>query len=177
MSIIPATQRKLRDAHATFRLLQASARAIPLNHEECDRHLGAFLSAAYSVEDVLKTESGKPHKGWVKDWWSKRSIEDQELHACMREQRNDELHRRGAAVNTEPQEISAWDYLRRTEWMRSGGGNGRSFFWGPVGWGISSSMTITILLLGGEEVTERCARYLNLLEQMVQAFLAAHPTP
>jgi uncharacterized protein (UPF0147 family) len=37
-------------------------------------------------------------------------------------------------------------------------------------------MTIEILTMEGEEVTERCARYLSLLEQMVQAYLAAHPT-
>jgi hypothetical protein len=35
---------------------------------------------------------------------------------------------------------------------------------------------IDILMLGGEEVAELCARYLSLLEQMVQAYLAAHPT-
>jgi hypothetical protein len=132
MSAIPATQRKLGHAHEKFRLLQASARVIPLNHEECHRLLGDFLSAAYSVEDVLKDDIAVTHgkryaNRWVDRWWSKPRPR-QALHTFMREQRNDELHHQGAAINTEPQEISAEDYLQRTEWTRSGGGNGRSFF-------------------------------------------------
>jgi hypothetical protein len=36
---------------------------------------------------------------------------------------------------------------------------------------------IDILMLGDAEVTEKCALYLDLLAEMVQAFIAAHPTP
>jgi len=128
--MIPATQRKLDQARANFRHLHVSARAIPLDRGECDRLLGEFLSAAYSVVDVMKYEIGKP---WVDRWWSKRSDDEQALRSFMREQRRIEVHYQGAAVNTEQQEIPYWDYLLRTDWKRSGGTNGRSFFSGPVG--------------------------------------------
>ena len=76
MSAIPATQRKLRHARETFQLLQASARAIPPKRGEVERRLSDFLSAAYSVEDVLKDDiaitRGKRYaNSWVDRWWSK----------------------------------------------------------------------------------------------------------
>jgi hypothetical protein len=183
MSAIPATQRKLQHARETFQLLQTSAHDIPLEREEVERRLSDFLSAAYSVEDVLTTESGKPHKGWVKAWWSSRSADDQALHAFhtfMRAQRDAELHRLGADVNTEQQEIPHADYLRRNKYMQSGRSGG--YFYGPQWTGSygeeipRTPVSIPILMLGDEDVAEPCARYLSLLEQMVQAYLAAHPT-
>jgi hypothetical protein len=182
MSTISTTQRKLRHAQETFQLLQASARAIPLERELVERRLSDFLSAAYSVEDVLKTEIGKPHKGWVDRWWGKRSVDVQALHTFMRNQRNAELHRLGATVNAEQQEISYTDYLRRDPAMQSGRSPGGYYYgpqWsGPYGMEIPRTpVEIGILTLGGEPVTEKCARYLGLLEQMVEACLAAHPTP
>jgi len=120
----------------------------------------------------MKYEIGKP---WVDRWWSKRSDDEQALRSFMREQHRIEVHYQGAAVNTEQQEIPYWDYLLRTDWKRSGGTNGRSFFFGPVGTEMPRTpVTIDILTLG-DEPTERCARYLSLLEQMVEAFLAAYP--
>jgi hypothetical protein len=140
--------------------------------------LSDFLSAAYSVEDVLKDEIGKPG---VDRWWSRRDADEQALHRFMRGQRKAELHHRGAAVNTKQQEISYTDYLRRNKWMQSGRSGG--YFYGPQ-WSGPYGMEIPripveidILMLGDEEVAEKCVRCLRLLEQMVQAFLAAHPAP
>jgi hypothetical protein len=168
MSTIPATQRKLRHACTTFQFLQASARAIPLEREVVERHLSDFLSAAYSVEDVLKGEIGKR---WVDRWWSKRSVEDQALHRFMREQRRVEVHSRGATVNTEQQEISYTDYLRHNKWMQSGRYGGYAYgpqWFGPYGEELPRTpVPIDILMLGNETVAERCTCYLRLLEQMV----------
>ena len=96
----------------------------------------------------------------------------------MRNQRVAEVHHQGAAVDAEQQEISYFDYLQRTEWKGFGVSTDRSFFFGPIDMEVARSMpvTIDILMMGGEKVAERCARYLSLLEQMVQAYLAAHPT-
>src|SRR5919108_3255567 len=118
MRAIPAIQRKLRHARQTFQLLQASAHAIPLDHEVCERQVSDFLSAAYSVEDIIRNRPGK--RPWVDRWWSKRHPEDQALHSFMRKQRKAELHYLGAAVRTMPQEISYQDYLRRAPAMQSG---------------------------------------------------------
>jgi hypothetical protein len=174
MSAIPTTQRKLRHARETFQLLQASARAIPLEREEVERRSSDFLSAAYSVEDVLKDEIGKPR---VDRWWSKRDADEQALHRFMRGQRKAELHHRGAAVNTKQQEISYTDYLRHNKWMQSGRSGG--YVYGPQWFGPyvmeipRIPVEIDILMLGGEEVAEKCGQCLKLLEQTVNAFREA----
>jgi hypothetical protein len=179
MSAIPATERKLRHARETFQLLQASARAIPLDREEVERRLSDFLSAAYSVEDVLKDEIGKPR---VDRWLSRRDADDRALHRFMRGQRRPELHHRGAAVNTAQKSIPYIEYLQRTEAMRD-----RRHPDYHAGMQMSSSgpfglerppttVPIDILQIEDEEAAEKCARCLRLLEQMVQAFLAARPT-
>jgi hypothetical protein len=174
----------MQHARRTFQRLQASAHAIPLEREEAERRLSYFLSAAYSVEDVLKDDitiaHGKRYANrWVDRWWSKPRSR-QAFHTFMRDQRVAELHHQGATTDTTPQEIPYTDYLRRNKWMQSGRAGGYFYgsqWSGPYGMEIPRTpVQIDILMLGGEEVAELCARYLSLLEQMVQAYLAAHPT-
>jgi len=85
MIVIPATQEKLDEARTCLERLQVSGQALPLDQEEFNQRLSAFLSAAYSVVDVLKTESGKTAKGWVKQWWGSRDAQHQALHTFMRD--------------------------------------------------------------------------------------------
>ncbi len=174
---IPATQKKLEEAHSCFQLLQTSARKIPLNRGVFDQRLSAFLSAAYSVEDVLETESGKAFEGWVKRWWDSRDAQEQALHKFIRGERNAELHREGATVTSAPQEISYQEYLQRAEGMQSGRHLG--YFYGPQWSGPYGTeiprtpVQIDIPQLGDKEATEKCGQYLRLLDQMVQAFREA----
>jgi hypothetical protein len=184
MSAIPATQRKLQHARETFQLLQTSAHHIPLEREEVERRLSDFLSAAYSVEDVLKddiklTRGKRCANSWVDSWWGKPPPR-QAFHTFMRNQRVAELHHQGATIRTTLQEIPYADYLRRNKYMQSGrsGGYFHGPQWtGPYGEEIPRTpVPIAILMLGDEDVAEACARYLSLLEQMVQAYLATHHT-
>jgi hypothetical protein len=182
MSAIPATQRKLRHARETFQLLQAGTRAIPLVHDEVERRLSDFLSAAYSVEDVLKEEVGRPQ---VDRWLSKlsqRNANGHRLYRFMREQRRVEVHDRGATVTTGLQEISYLEYLERTEagrsWRHPAYHGMQLSLSGPFGLERPpATVPIHVLMLGDEEVAAKCERYLRLLEQMVQAFLAAYQRP
>ena len=181
MSTIAATQQKLRRARKKFQLLQASTHDLPLEREEVECRLSDFLLAADSVVDLMAKESGRVHSGWVSDWRSQRRAGDKALLSFMTKQRNAETHGKGASIRTTPQKISYLEYLRRAPAMQSGrhGGYLYGSQWsGPYGMEIPRMpVEIDMLILGDEEVTEKCERYLRLLEQMVQDFLAAHPTP
>jgi hypothetical protein len=178
MGAIPATQRKLRHAQIAFQSLQAGAQAIPLDREECVRQLSDFLSKAYSVVDVLKTETGQVYRGWVNAWWGNCRADEQTLHDFMRKQRRAELHRLGAIVNLAQQEIPYEDYSLRIEARRPRrppAADAMHMPFGPFGLGRPTTVQIDILMLGGEEVTAKCERYLGLLEQMVEDFGREHP--
>jgi hypothetical protein len=181
MSAIPATQRKLQHAHETFQLLQVSACDIPLESEEVARRLSDFLSAADSVVDLMAQESGRVHRGWVTDWRSQRSADDKALLSFMTKQRNAETHGQGATIRTTTQKISYPEYLRHAPAMQSGRHGG--YYYGPQWsgpYGMESPRTpveIEILMLGDEEVVEKCKRYLGLLKEMVQAYLTAYQRP
>jgi hypothetical protein len=73
--------------------------------------------------------------------------------------------------------IPYWEYVLRVEAGRPTRGHpayhGLTMSSGPFGLaGAPREHPIDIFTLGGEEVVERCTRYLRLLEEMVQAFLA-----
>jgi hypothetical protein len=175
---ISATQRKLGHARDTFQRLQASTQAIPLDRELVERRLSDFLTAADSVVDIITQKGGQVHPRWVSTWWGKRDAADRDLKKFMTKQRNAETHGRGARVNRAQQKIPYEEHQWRIEARRPRrppASDAMHTPYGPLGLGRPSEVQIDIFMLGDEEVTAKCGRYLGLLEQMVEDFGREHP--
>ncbi len=75
--MIPATQRKLREAQFFYRRL-VSARQEPWKHETeaFSFYFSAFLSAARSVPWVLQNEQKEEYEAWKPRWEDKLTTDE-----------------------------------------------------------------------------------------------------
>jgi hypothetical protein len=171
MIAIPATEKRLRAAHFFLRLLQARDQQLHTDPEEFGFLVGAFLSAAYSVENALNWERGQAYQGWVTRWWTARRADDQSFHDYMTGERHAEVHHEGVTVRREQETIPYEEYQQRRWPQEAGRRRGRIEVVGPVGTEIPHfDVLIDILKLGNEKAAQACERYFDLLKQVVQAF-------
>jgi hypothetical protein len=176
--MIPATQRKLREAQFFLgRLRRESGQPVRNEPEAFECYLSAFLSAAQSVTWALQKEATAQYDEWFPAWHDGLPEEDRRLLKFLVGQRVAEVHRTGSEVEL------AWEYvpIRQLPWTE--GERAHPAF------GIQSAVPpgtpkprIGILRYSFQDpsreadVVTACDKYVRLLEQLVHAFIAAHPS-
>jgi hypothetical protein len=140
--------------------------------------LSALLSAGQSVDYRLRCEYPATYPVWRKKWNAQHPAEDRLLE-FLHNKRGDEVHGRGSCPSVETEEIkvgTSSSYSDKAGTLQ--------------GWGSPSTLTGVqpsaatfkrkhfFNVFGTERsVTEVCAEYLTMLEQMVVQFEADTPRP
>jgi hypothetical protein len=172
---IPNTEKKLREAKFFLGYVSKAGRSPQLDREDFDFYLSAFLSAARSVDWVLRCEQKSRRKSyiaWYEKWQQNLTEDNRKLWDFMDTQRGDEVHKKGAEtqgdVETVPLTLSDPDYRRdNITWMSSG------WFDSPGTPPPEMELTVHYFKTEHKKVVDTCKRYLALLEKLVQEFQQA----
>lgn len=172
--MIEATQRKLREAQFFLRHLATEGNGPVRNDREAfGYYLSALLSAARSVTWAFQFEEKEKYDAWFLVWLAGRAPAERELLTFLKNQRNNE-HKRGAA-----DVLVAWDYIpfsRVPAADRSHPAYGFHWF-GPPGTPeplVGSPVHSFGPASAGQEVLEKCRRYVDVLNELVRDFNRAH---
>jgi hypothetical protein len=178
MATIETGEKKLREAHRFLNEMRAQEQKAFGDKEPFDHWLSAFLSAGMSVRDALHVEGGGAHDKTVKKWketWEGQLPPAQKcIYDFMREDRNREVHRSGSQRVVESKDVKVGvggSYSDKSGTLTVMGSP-------SVLLGTDTGATISMPQYSFDicgvkrRVTEVCAEYLNLLEQMVAHYKA-----
>jgi hypothetical protein len=168
---IENVETKLHEARSFLDKMRERERMAFGDKAEFDHLLSAFLNAARTVDYRLRHECKKTYETWRGEWDRKNSSEAS-LIKSMVDQRNIEVHRSGS------------DRIERTKEIKVGVGSsysdksGTLSVFGSPGPLIGADTRAAISMpryffsMSGKDryVTEVCAEYLTVLEQMVAQF-------
>lgn len=169
--MIEATHKKLREAR--FFLDQMEHELTSAGHnpvEAVEFYLSAFLSAARSVTFILQAEEPHKYPEWSHAWKETRSEEDKQMLARFTSARNRALKRETPAV-AEDRAASSMLY------PPAGLPAEFQFIFLDDDQPFVPYRTIKSRLVPGgleEEVVPLCRKYLDLLTELVAAFLKAN---
>jgi hypothetical protein len=168
---IEGVEKKLREAKFFLDKMIEHERMAFKDKEPFEFYLSAFLSAGRTVDYRLRHEQKAIYPTWRTAWDATLTQTQQDLIKFMVDERNDEVHESGSShtVGTENREFGPGTHKLADGTMYVTGAPGFS--------------QVTIKAPGyyftidavERKVTEACAEYLRLLEQMVAAFRADHP--
>lgn len=171
--MIPATQKKLREARFFLGCLRRRDRVAPPEPEEFEFYLSAFLSAARSVTFALENEEEAKYKEWRGTWSTLITAEEQTFLDAMVQQRNIAQKRGGVPVAVD------WEFVPVIQAKRDERGQpmyGLQWF-GPITAPmpqVGQPVHSITLGTGQVEAVATCERYLNILERLVADFLKTH---
>jgi hypothetical protein len=164
MPVIPRVQKKFRETKFFFGHISQSARSTRLDHEHLEFYLSAFLSAARSVTDFFESHA------WWSHWKASQSPEDLRLLNQMTKQRDNEVHKKGADVSHQVEDVPL-SKIEIPSALHAAYGSSFGEPWGEVKVG----MNVYYFMLEGKSVLviETCKRYVALLERAVEDFSKA----
>lgn len=171
--MIPATQKKFREARFFLGCLRRRDRIAPSEQEEFEFYLSAFLSAARSVTFALENEEEAKYKQWKVTWPRLLTTEEQKFLDAMVELRNIAQKRGGIPVAVN------WGFVPVIQAKRDERGQpmyGLQWF-GPVTARmpqVGQPIHSITLGAGHAEAVATCERYLSILERLVTDFLKTH---
>ncbi|RXZ45438.1 hypothetical protein [Crenobacter cavernae] len=172
VAMIEATKNKLHETKFFLHLLVKESEKLIRNEPEAFRYyLSAFLSAARSVTFALQSEEKEKYDKLFSAWMDNRTEEERQLFKLFKNQRNAEQKQGGATVS------EALEYIPYVEIRSESLGDPTySFQWlGPHG---TPHPTVGRPIHHFEfcgslvEVTTLSKQYVDLLEQLVQDFMA-----
>jgi hypothetical protein len=170
VSMIDATQKKLREARFFAQMLGKVNRQPGLNEpEEFEFYLSGFLSAARAVTFTLQYEAKDKYDAWSPAWFSSRGPEDQALLKDMITHRNSVQKRGGAETDQD------WVYIPVTETRIRMENRHPSYgfhWYGPPETPPPTFGTLVFSFKGsGCEVISACEKYLTILDSLVREFI------
>jgi hypothetical protein len=173
---IENVEKKLREARSCLNEMIERERMAFGDRERFDFSLSGFLNAAMSVRGAFRYEQDRERnsavKAWKKTWEAGLTPEKARLYHFMRRDRVDEVHRSGSSrvVKTEEIKVGVGSaYSDKSGTLQYMG----SPWAGPA---VIYKPTYNFTIEGTERaVTEACAEYLALLQEMVAAFKADYP--
>ena len=188
---IPQTHKKLREAKFFLHRLLEKAKAVIIHDsEEFGFYLSAFLNAGYSVPEVLRTENSqsaqskreknqrkKWYQKWLQDWEKELTPTESELWEFADDQRGREVHRKGAEVKPNIEDVPLSEIPVENRDHPAYGvhvsGPPEKFSTPPPKIGLR----VYYFELAGahEKTTKICRRYLELLEKLVHGFEQSQP--
>jgi hypothetical protein len=164
-------EKKLREAAFFLRAVHAAGDMDGGSPEIFDFYLSAFLSAAKSVEDMLRQDRQAKYDSWRDTWISKLASPERALMRFIAVDRNQEVHRRGSRR------------VQRDKQVKLAAGttypDGSTMVAGPPG--MMDAATIIrpdyYFTIDSAEmrVGDACARHVALLERLVGDFRVEHP--
>jgi hypothetical protein len=167
---IEATKAKLAEADFFYRKLEAQRQRVVRNEPEAfGYYLSAFLSAARSVQWVLKTEQRDKYDEWVTDWDKSRSGDDLDLWRHFNKQRVETVKRKGTDVTQRSEVIS------HSELFSTRGGSQVHVSGGVPGTPLPEFYRLVSSFKFGDdemEVVQACGKYLALMHKLVESFVA-----
>jgi hypothetical protein len=175
MPDIAATVAKLAEANFFFCKLSQSQGQVVVDPEPeaFGYYLSAFLSAACSVRDVLRTEQPRRRKNayreWFKMWEVSLSKSDLSLWQSVYSQRVATVHLTGVTMGHRLEAMS------HTEFMLAASREGVQFqhFSSPPGTPAPKyTRAIRVLNLNGSnvDVVQACGKYLEIAAGLVQSY-------
>jgi hypothetical protein len=193
------TQRKIREANFFLgHLIQysqrfPSGRVVADNQEEFAYYLSAFLSAAYSILEVLMVEVGrdrlKEYRTWYRKWLSGRTNAERRLlpparsrggrdrkssEGFIADQRHAEVHNKGAKAR------AAWTMIPITRLRQNVQHHpAHMFFWPGPSDADPPRVGLNVYYFDIDdheaEAVQVCTQHLELLKALVDDFVAEHP--
>jgi len=173
MPAIDTAERKLQEARDFLNRMRDQEQRAFGDKQPFDHYLSAFLSAGMSVRTSFHVEQDRQRDEAVKEWkeaWETNLTPEQKLiYEFMREDRNSEVHKSGSRRIIETKHIkvgTGGSYEDKSGTLTVMGSP-------SVLIGADTSATISMpqyfFEIAGTKrpVTEVCAEYLALLEQMV----------
>jgi hypothetical protein len=175
--MIERAQRRLRQARFFYQHLLNARHSTKGDPEAFRFYFSAFIEAARAVTWTIKKEETEKWKAWEPTWRAKRDTEEQKLLDITNEFRTDEVHRGGADLTVEFEEVAldelfdashSWhpayyQHMRRQHMRRLPGASPPKAM-RPAYYFEDED--------GKKDVTEVCRRYLEVLEKVVKDFCA-----
>jgi len=175
------TEKKIREASFFLdHLITESEKTTTANPEAFDHYHSAFLTAARSVQDVLKDAAVPKNirrptfKSWLKKWVARLTSEEKRLWRSLDKWRNLEVHRRGVKLKEEWEKVPETTVpLSETDrtwavWYRRSSS-------APPGWQETYVYRRTRSYKNKKPVIEECRKQLELQKKLLADFLALHP--
>jgi hypothetical protein len=175
--MIEKAQRRLRQARFFYQHLVNEGQQASFRHdlEAFEFYFSAFIQAARSVTWTLGNEEPDKWKAWEPTWKANRSIEEQRLLDLTNELRRDEVHRGGADLTVDFEEIAINELLSAASldpWRQQHPDHRPQMF-SPLGMSQAKRLRRVHYFEdreGKEEISAICGRYLELLEKVVRDF-------
>jgi hypothetical protein len=174
MAVIDIVEKKLQQARDFLNRMRDQEQRAFGDKETFDQYLSAFLSAAMSLRDALhvKQDRRRPHqamKEWKETWKANLTQEQMHIYEFMGKDRDREVHGSGSRRVIEPKEIKVGvggSYTDKSGTLAVMGSPSALI---GADTGATISMPQYFFDIGGAKrpVTEVCAQYLSLLEQLV----------
>jgi hypothetical protein len=164
---------KLQEARSFLNLMRDQEQRAFGDRSQFDNNLSAFLSAGRSVDYRLKHEYKATYPTWRTKWNASHPFEDRPLES-MHTRRANEVHASGSGRAVKSKEIkvgSGGSYSDKSGTLEVMGSPTPLT---GVDTGATISMPHYVFDIDGvaKPVTEACAEYLTVLEQMVAQFEA-----
>jgi hypothetical protein len=178
MYIIETVEKKLQEARTFLSKMRDQEQRAFGDKEPFDHHLSAFLSAGMSVRGAFHVKQDRARNAavekWKKQWEAQLTPEQEWIYNFTRKDRNSEVHDTGSQRIVEPKQIKVavgGTYSDKSGTVTAMGSP--SVLLG-ADTGITISTPQYFFDMGGvkRRVTEVCAEYLNLLEQMFAHYKA-----
>jgi hypothetical protein len=169
--MLDTMRKKHREVNYFLRQLELVARREVSDPEEFEFLLSAVLSAARSITVLLKD---RRYGAWFEAWRSGRTAREQELLEFMRVQRNAEVHRDGAELETTLEWIPIIEIPANNRSHPAYGFHSAA----PPGTPVPQvGLNVRQFMLGGTriEASVSCREFSTLLANLVANFEAAHP--
>ena len=164
-------EKKLREAEFFLSKAKEADGDARLESEEFDFYLSAFFAAARSVTLVWQHEDKPSYDSFAGPWWLARSANEQRLADFMNKERVDVIHRTGFGTrDREVEEVDLETYQNQRGEKRPG----TVLIITALERGPRSQIMVArhYLAFDGKRIlaVEVCARYLDLLRQLLADF-------
>ena len=171
-------EKKLEEARAFLNGMRDQEQRAFGDKQPFDHYLSAFLSAGMSVRDAFHAEQDRKRdpaiKKWKETWEAQLTPQQKSIYEFMRKDRNREVHRSGSRRLIETKQIKVG--VGGTYSDKSGTLNVMGCPSPLLGadTGATISMPQYVFDINGVKrlVTEVCAEYLSLLDQMAADYKA-----
>jgi hypothetical protein len=178
MTIIETAEKKLQEVRKFLADMRDQEQRAFGDKEPFDHYLSAFLTAGMSVRGAFHVKQDRPRneaiKNWKKAWEAQLTPAQKCIYDFMQEDRNCEVHDRGShrVVGTKEIKVGVGGTYSDKSGTLTAMGSPSVLLGADTGVTIYAPQYSFDMFGVKRPVTEVCAEYLHLLEQMVAHYKA-----